>query len=31
MGDNDIRIFLTDTNFFKLSQPGVGVKKKGGD
>ena len=30
MGDNDIRIFLTDTIFFKLSQPGVGVKKKGG-
>ena len=30
MGDNDIRIFLTETNFFfKLSEPGVGGKKKG--
>ena len=30
MGDNDIRIFVTETNFFKLSEPGVGVKKRGG-
>ena len=31
MGDIHIRIFLTEKKiFFKLSEPGVGVKNKGG-
>ena len=30
MGDNHIRIFLSEKNFFKLPEPGVGVKNKGG-
>ena len=34
MGDNDYRFFffffLTETNFFKLSEPGVSVIKWGG-
>ena len=30
MGDNDYRFFLLKQNFFKLSEPGVGVIKWGG-
>ena len=33
MGDNHIKIFLTEKKiffFFKLFEPGVGVKNKGG-